>query len=148
MELNVVRLHCSHIELLILSSQRTIALIDFWLRVVDWYRSCYWKSYGSFEKMVRNLSSIVLLCREVQWHVVYAQGDILYRLRMANFIQGGSKKSKLLILAVNDASPTRVSFAKFIPTLVEKMFDMCSIVPNYSLKSLSPFVYTLVDERL
>ena len=65
-------------------------------------------------------------------------------------IQGGSKKSKLLILAVNEInnSQTRVIFAKFIPTLVEKMFDMCSIVPNYSLNSLSPFVYTLVDERL
>jgi len=61
-----------------------------------------------------------------------------------------AKKSKLLILAVNEinASQTRVSFAKYISKLVEKMFDMCSIVPNYSLKSLSPFVYTLVDERL
>ena len=49
-----------------------------------------------------------------------------------------AQKSKLLILAVNEinASQTRVSFAKFIPTLLEKMFDMCSIVPNYSLKSL------------
>ena len=61
-----------------------------------------------------------------------------------------AQKSKLLILAVNEinSSQTRVSFTKFIPKLVEKMFDMCSIVPNYSLKSLSPFVYTLVDERL
>ena len=61
-----------------------------------------------------------------------------------------AQKSKLLILAVNEinASQTRVSFAKFIPKLVEKMFDMCSIVLNYSLKSLSPFVYALVDERL
>jgi len=59
-----------------------------------------------------------------------------------------AQKSKLLILAVSEinCSQTRVSFAKFIPKLVEKMFDMCSIVPN--LKSLSPFVYTLVDERL
>jgi len=48
-----------------------------------------------------------------------------------------AQKSKLLILAVNEinANQTRVSFAKFIPKLVEKMFDMCSIVPNYSLKS-------------
>jgi len=47
---------------------------------------------------------------------------------------GWLKKSKLLISAVNEinASQTRVSFAKFIPKLVEKMFDMCSIVPNYS----------------
>jgi len=61
-----------------------------------------------------------------------------------------AQKSKLLILAVNEinASQTRVIFAKFISKLVEKMFDICSIVPNYSLKSLSPFVYTLVDERL
>jgi len=37
-----------------------------------------------------------------------------------------AQKSKLLILAVNEinASQTRVSFAKFIPKLVEKMFDM------------------------
>ena len=61
-----------------------------------------------------------------------------------------AQKSKLLILAVNEinASQTRVSFAKFIPKLVETMFDMCSIVLNYRLKSLSPFVYALVDERL
>jgi len=61
-----------------------------------------------------------------------------------------AQKSKLLILAVSEinVSQTGVSFAKFIPKLVEKMFDMCSIVPNYSLKSLLPFVYTLVDERL
>ena len=59
---------------------------------------------------------------------------------------GWLKKSKLLILAVNEinASQTRVSFAKFISKLVEEMFDMCSTVPNYSLKSLSPFVYTLL----
>ena len=39
---------------------------------------------------------------------------------------GWLKKSKLLILAVNEinASQTRVSFAKFIPKLVEKMFDV------------------------
>ena len=52
------------------------------------------------------------------------------------------KKSKLLILAVNEinASQTRVcSFAKFIPKLVEKMFDMCSIVPNYSFSILNFF---------
>ena len=75
------------------------------------------------------------------------RGDVITR---GHQYTGWLKKSKLLILAVNEinASPTRVSFAKFIPTLVEKMFDMCSIVPNYSLKSLSPFVYTLVDERL
>ena len=61
-----------------------------------------------------------------------------------------AQKSKLLVLAVNEimASQTRVSFAKFISKLVEKLLDMCSIVPNYSLKSLSPFVYALVDERL
>ena len=43
-----------------------------------------------------------------------------------------AQKSKLLILAVNEinASQTRVSFAKFIPKLVEKMFDMCSIAPQ------------------
>ena len=43
-----------------------------------------------------------------------------------------AEKSKLLIFAVNEinASQTRVSFAKFIPKLVEKMFDMCAIVPN------------------
>ena len=50
---------------------------------------------------------------------------------------GWLKKSKQLILAVNEinASQTRVSFAKIIPKLVEKMFDMCSIVPNYSFQS-------------
>ena len=43
-----------------------------------------------------------------------------------------AQKSKLLILAVNEinASQTRVSFAKCIPKLVEKMFDMCSIAPQ------------------
>ena len=52
-----------------------------------------------------------------------------------------AQKSKLLILAVNEinASQTRVSFAKFIPKLVEKMFDMCSIVPNYSFSILNFF---------
>jgi len=56
-------------------------------------------------------------------------------------IQGGSK-SKLLILAVNEinASQTRVSFAKFISKLVEKMFDMCSIVPYYSFSILKFFI--------
>ena len=60
-------------------------------------------------------------------------------------IQGGSEKSKLLILAVNEinASQTRVSFAKFIPKLVEKMFDMCSIVPNYSFSILKFFIKIL-----
>jgi len=56
-----------------------------------------------------------------------------------------AQKSKLLILAVNEinASQTRVSFAKFIPKLVEKMFDMCSIAPqrfsilNFFIKILS-----------
>ena len=50
----------------------------------------------------------------------------------ADATTGWLKKSKLLILADNEvnASQTRVSFAKFIPKLVEKMFDMCSIVPN------------------
>jgi len=73
----------------------------------------------------------------------HASSVVMWTYRVA-------QKSKLLILAVNkiNASQTRVSFAKFIPKLVEKMFDMCSIVPNYSLKSLSPFVYTPVDERL
>ena len=52
-----------------------------------------------------------------------------------------AQKSKLLILAVNEinASQTRVSFAKFIPKLVENMFDMCSIVPNYSFSILKFF---------
>ena len=52
-----------------------------------------------------------------------------------------AQKSKLLILAVNEinASQTRVSFAKFIPKLVQKMFDMCSIVPNYSFSILKFF---------
>jgi len=52
-----------------------------------------------------------------------------------------AKKSKLLIIAVNEinASQTRVSFAKFIPKLVEKMFNMCSIVPNYSFSILNFF---------
>jgi len=56
-----------------------------------------------------------------------------------------AQKSKLLILAVNDinASQTRVSFAKFIPKLVEKMFDMCSIVPNYSFQSSIFFIKIL-----
>ena len=53
-----------------------------------------------------------------------------------------AQKSKLLIIAVNEinASQTRVSFAKFIPKLVEKMFDLCSIVPNYSLSILKFFL--------
>jgi len=60
------------------------------------------------------------------------------------YIQGGSK-NKLLILAVNEinASQTRVSFAKFIRKLVEKMFDMCSIVPNYSFSILKFFIKIL-----
>ena len=58
--------------------------------------------------------------------------DLMYRV---------AQKSKLLILAVNEinASQTRVSFAKFISKLVEKMFDMCSIVPNYSFSILKFF---------
>ena len=56
-----------------------------------------------------------------------------------------AQKSKLLILAVNEinASQTRVSFAKFIPKLVEQMFDMCSIVPNYSFSILKFFIKIL-----
>jgi len=56
-----------------------------------------------------------------------------------------AQKSKLLILAVNEinASQTRVSFAKFIPKLVEKMFVMCSIVPNYSFSILNFFIKIL-----
>jgi len=75
-------------------------------------------------------------------------GDFLKSF--VNVMYRVAQKSKLLILAVNEINnnQTRVIFAKFIPTLVKKMFDMCSIVPNYSLKSLPPFVYTLVDERL
>ena len=55
------------------------------------------------------------------------------------------QKSKLLIFAVNEinASQTRVSFAKFIPKLVEKMFGMCSIVPNYSFSILKFFIEIL-----
>jgi len=54
---------------------------------------------------------------------------------------GWLKKSKLLILAVNEinASQTRVSFAEFISKLVEKMFDMCSIFPNNSCSILRFF---------
>jgi len=57
-----------------------------------------------------------------------------------------AQKSKLLILAVDkiNASQTRVSFAKFIPKLVEKMFDMCSIVPNYSFSILKFFIEILI----
>jgi len=52
-----------------------------------------------------------------------------------------AQKSKLLILAVNEinASQTPVSFAKIIPKLVEKMFNMSSIVPNYSFSILKFF---------
>ena len=62
---------------------------------------------------------------------------------------GWLKKSKLLILAVNEinASHTRVSFAKFIPKLVEKTFDMCSIVPNYSF-SILKFVIKILSSLL
>ena len=58
---------------------------------------------------------------------------------------GWLKKSKLLILAVSEinASQTRVSFAKFIPKLVEKMFDTFSIVPNYSFSILQFFIKIL-----
>ena len=60
-------------------------------------------------------------------------------LRYSVVIYRVAQKSKLLMLAVSeiDASQTRVSFAKFIPKLVEKMFDMCSIVPNYSFSILN-----------
>ena len=56
-----------------------------------------------------------------------------------------AQKSKLFILAVNEinASQTQFSFAKFIPKLVEKMFDMCSVVPNYSFSILKFFIKTL-----
>ena len=56
-------------------------------------------------------------------------------------------KSRLLVLAVNEinASQTRVSFAKFIPKLVEKMFDMCSIVPNYSFRFRHSFILLLMN---
>ena len=57
----------------------------------------------------------------------YYQNDIQRHLLM--LLYRVAQKSKLLIFAVNDinASKTRVSFAKFIAKLVEKMFDMCSI---------------------
>ena len=63
------------------------------------------------------------------------------RRHVTDVSTGWLKKSKLLIFAVNEnnASQTRVSFAKFIPKLVEKMFDMCSIVPNYSFSILKFF---------
>jgi len=58
---------------------------------------------------------------------------------------GWLKKSKLLIFAVNEinTSQTRVSFAKFIPKLFEKMFNMYSIVPNYSFSILKFFIKIL-----
>ena len=67
------------------------------------------------------------------------------QFRRTNQHTGWLKKSKLLILAVNEIndSQTRVSFAKFIPKLVEKMFDMCSIVPNYSFSILKFFIKIL-----
>jgi len=62
-----------------------------------------------------------------------------------NNTTGWLKKSKLLIFAVNEinASQTRFSFAKFIPKQVEKMFDMCFIVPNYSFSTLNFFIKIL-----
>ena len=65
-------------------------------------------------------------------------------VRDSAYIQGGSK-SKLLILAVSEinASQTRVSFAKFIPTLIENMFGVYSIVPNYSFSILKFFIKIL-----
>ena len=86
-------------------------------------------------------------CRDVKWPgrqknaAAAGCGRIRYVYRVA-------QKSNLLILAVNEinASQTRVSFAKFIPKLVEKMFDMCSIAPQRF--SILKFFITILSSLL
>jgi len=77
--------------------------------------------------------------------LLYTSGHFDSKYTVSHFYTGWLKKSKLLILAVNEikASQTRVNFAKCIPKLVEKMFDMCSIVPNYSFSILNFFIKIL-----
>jgi len=79
---------------------------------------------------------MTIICNRLHDTVLDSDGS----LTLPVWFTGWLKKSKLLISAVNEinASQTRF-FAKFIPKLVEKMFDMCSIVPNYSFSILKIF---------